>query len=667
MEDMGTDTKQMGVIPHDASMSHTSEAYDENSIQILEGLSAVRHVPGMYVGDVHKMGFHHLIWEIFDNSIDEAMAGHCSVIHMTIEKNGFITIMDNGRGIPVGIHPVKKISSATLVVTELHAGGKFKNGKKGSGYSTSGGLHGVGASVTNALSSSFEMTIKREGAIWSQVFENGGKPVADIAKGKATKETGTTIRFKPDDTIFTDEDTGGPVQWDKEWIKLSLESRSYLNPGLKIVLTDEVDETEIVFQADKYSDILNSFAKKDAEFFIPVIEATESIDAGEKGIIQVMLAFRYHNARENIIRSYCNNIITPQGGTHESGFRSALLRAINTYGQKEANILKAPLTAEDVREGLYASIAVRVGEPKFRGQTKEQLTNPECTGAVSTVTYRTLMRFFEENPKEAKELIRKAERSSKARLAADKARQMVERKTPLGGSALPGKLADCQSSDPAECELYVVEGDSAGGSAKQGRERFNQAILPLKGKPLNVRKSEAAKALASEEIQNIVQVLGCGTGKHFDETKLKYHKLVIMTDADVDGEHIITLLLTLIHDFMPKLIELGYVYIAMPPLYRLKRGKDEVHWIQDDEKLNAFFKENDKSKFSLQRFKGLGEMNPEQLWDTTMNPETRSLRQLTYTEGQRDIDEPTFELLMGDEVEPRRQFIEQNSELADIA
>lgn len=642
--------------------------YDASSIVVLEGLEAVRHRMGMYVGGEDEVAFHHLAWEIIDNSIDEAMAGHCSLIEITINKGGSLTVQDNGRGIPVKEHPVKKISAATLVVTELHAGGKMHNGKENSGYKTSGGLNGVGASVTNALSALFEMKIERDGYEWNQIFENGGSQVDILKKGAPSNKTGTMIRFKPDSSCFSHSETGEPVEWDASLLSKSLEIRSYLNPGLKINFLDQRDDQAelICFYAENYRDIIDIVAKKDAPFFIPVIEADETVSDNEKGDVQVMLALRYHSDRDNRIASYCNNIVTPNGGTHESGFRSALLRVINNYGLKERGILKEPLTAEDVREGLYAAISVRVGDPKFKGQTKDQLANPECNGAVSSVTYKAVMRFFEENPKEAKELIKKAERSSKARKAADKARQMVERKNPLGGSALPGKLADCQSSVPAECELYIVEGDSAGGSAKQGRERFNQAILPLKGKPLNVRKSDLLKALKSDEIDNIVQVLGCGTGANFDEEKLKYHKIIIMTDADVDGEHIITLLLTLIHDLMPRLIEQGYIYIAMPPLYRLKKGKDEVHWIQNDEDLDAFFIKNDKTKFSVQRFKGLGEMNPEQLWDTTMNPETRTLMRIKYTEDCRDNDESVFDLLMGKEVEPRRAFIEENAQLANI-
>lgn len=636
--------------------------YTGESIKVLKGLEAVRKRPGMYIGGVDSNGYHHCLWEVIDNSIDEAMAGFCDLIKVDLNKDGSVSVEDNGRGIPVDIHPEEGVSAATLVVTELHAGGKFENDSEGSGYKASGGLHGVGVSVVNALSSYFKMEIWRDGFEWVQEFEKGGQPLYPLKKVKKSNKRGTKITFKLDDSIFKSED-GSPLSFDLEKVKASLETRAYLNPGLAIELKDSVSGTDFSWNVNSFVEILKTFSSKKLNYIIPPLSSESSVTT-DKGGVEVSIALVYHDQRDSLVKSYCNNIYTPYGGTHESGFRSALLRAINAYGQKQKGLLKEPLTADDVKEGLFAAISVRVIEPQFSGQTKDKLMNSECNGAVSSVTYQMLMRFFEENPKEAKGLIKRALLASKAREAAERARATVERKSPLALGGLPGKLADCAEKDPKKSEIYIVEGDSAGGSAKQGRNRHFQAILPLKGKILNVQKKEdIAKAIKSKEIQSILKVLGCGSLNSFNIENLRYHKIIIMTDADVDGEHITTLLLTFFNKFMPGLIEGGHVYMAMPPLYRLKKGKDEVVWISNDEELSEFFKEQDASKWEVQRFKGLGEMNPEQLWSTTMNPETRGLIRLNYED---DFDDEIFELLMGSEVPPRRKFIEDNADMAMV-
>lgn len=642
--------------------------YGSSSIKILKGLEAVRERPGMYIGETNEHGMVHMIQEIVDNSIDEAMAGHCDSITVVIGKDGFASIMDNGRGIPVDIHPEEGISSATIALTVLHAGGKFDNGDEDSGYKTSGGLHGVGSAVVNALSTRLDMEIHREGYSWSQSFEKG-IPTDILKKGSASKKKGTKISFNVDFSIFKDyEDFDKKLLWDVEKIKSRLSSSAHLNPGLAITLVDKTGESDVeqTWLADSFSDILKIITPNTSTPIIGPIVASDTVVAKNGESVAIDLAFQIHNDRASQISSYANNVVTPHGGTHDSGFRSALLRAFNAYGET-SNLVKEKLTADDVKEGLVAAISVKITDPRFAGQTKEKLLNTECNGTVNSLTYQVISRFFEENPKEAKTAILRAVTSQRARAAAEKARQSVERKSPLSVGSLPGKLADCQSTDPTECELYIVEGDSAGGSAKQGRDRRVQAILPLKGKPLNVQRMDnVAKALKSEEIQNIIKVLGCGVLDSFDVEKLKYHKIIIMTDADVDGEHIITLLLTLFNKFMPGLIEKGHLYIANPPLYRVKRGNTAPDWIQSDEALDAFFVGLDKSKYEVQRFKGLGEMNPEQLWNTTMDPAQRSLSVVAYEDDLAENDEGVFELLMGNEVPPRREFIEENACYASI-
>jgi DNA gyrase subunit B len=633
--------------------------YSGSNIKILEGLEAVRKRPGMYIGDVGIKGYHHCLWEIVDNSVDEHMGGHCSHIQVTLTQDGYAIVRDNGRGIPVDIHPQRGISSATVVVTELHAGGKFENETGESAYKTSGGLHGVGASCVNALSSDFQMDIWRDGFHWHQTFKDGGKPVAPLAKMEASSERGTQIKFLLDRTIFKIEEDEPVPEFSEDIIIKSLATRAYLNPGLKITFSNEITGTQKEWLSDSFSSILDEISSNRSPEVMPVFSFAGNMET-EHGNVEMMIALRYHEKRDNsIIASYANNITTPQGGTHENGFRMALHRVIKSFGE-EKKIFKEKdeITVADTLEGLVAAVSVRVVEPRFSGQTKEKLANTECTKAVGQLTQRELEKFFEENPNIAKAVANRVAMAARAREAGEKARQVVERKGALSLGGLPGKLADCQSNDPVECELYIVEGDSAGGSAKQGRERKYQAILPLKGKPMNVQKKDLVAGLKSEEIQNIVQVLGCGTGESFDLDKLRYHKIVLMTDADVDGSHITTLLLTLFHKFMPELLANGHVYVAMPPLYRVSKGKGQPNWIANDAALEAFLAEKGgRSGWDIQRFKGLGEMNPEQLWETTMNPETRSLKQIQYDASFAD----TFELLMGDEVSPRRSFIEKRS------
>lgn len=613
-------------------MAKTSD-YGGDQIKILRGLEAVRKRPGMYIGDTGVKGLHHCLWEIVDNSVDEAMAGFANEISVTLHTDGSASVSDNGRGIPVDIHHEEKIATATVVMTTLHAGGKFDNENEESAYKKSGGLHGVGASVVNALSAKFEMTIERDGSRYFQAFEDGGKPVKDLKRIGASSEHGTQIRFWPDFTIFKlEEDEDAEMTFLQSIIKQSLSTRAHLNPGLRIKLLDERDGFTQEWFASNFGEILDVISDNRNTPIMPTQTASQIVKS-DKGEVEVDIAFRLHGERSGIINSYANNITTPQGGSHDSGFRTAYLRACNRFAD-ENKLAKEAFIADDVREGLVAAISVKVTEPRFAGQTKDKLANPEASTAVHQVTYQRLMRFFEENPKEARQVITRIERAAKARAAAEKARDQVERKNPLSIGTLPGKLADCQSTDPEECELYLVEGDSAGGSAKQGRERKNQAILPLKGKPANVmRVDDMAKALKSEEIDNIIQVLGCGAGPAFDVKRLRYHKLILMTDADVDGAHIVTLLLTLIHCYMPGLITEGHVFVAMPPLYRVRKGKSEGVWIRDDEALEQFFESHGgRGGYEVQRFKGLGEMNPEQLWDTTMNPETRTLMQLHYSD-----------------------------------
>ena len=664
-------------------MSSTPAAYDGSQIKVLRGLEAVRKRPGMYIGDTGKKGFHHCVWEILDNSIDEHLGGHCDRIEVRVHGDGSVSVKDNGRGIPVDIHPEEKVATATVVMTVLHAGGKFENETGESAYKTSGGLHGVGASVVNALSTRFEMTIERDGGQFFQAFEHGGNPVEKLKRIGSAPGHGTTIRFWPDLTIFKPEEGEGELSFEHAIITQSLSTRAHLNPGLQITYTDERTGVASEWKAESFAEILDVVTENRNPPVLQALSAQQKVGT-QAGEVEVMIAFRVHAERPSTIVSFANGVSTPNGGSHDAGFRSALLRAYNKYAD-DNKLTKEPFIAEDVREGLIAAVSVRLTEPRFSGQTKDKLANTECNGAVSTVTYQLLSKFFEENPKEAKAAILRAERAARARAAADKARDQVERKNPLSVGTLPGKLADCQETDPALCELYLVEGDSAGGSAKQGRDRKTQAILALKGKPLNVmRLDDVAKGLKSEEIDNIVQAFGCGAASAFDLSRLRYHKLILMTDADVDGAHIVTLLLTLIHKYMPGLIANGHVYVAMPPLYRVRKGKGDPVWIRDDAALEAFFASHGgRDGYEVQRFKGLGEMSAEQLWTTTMDPATRTLMQIQYAPASvREADEAgleeaitlpvgahedeVFELLMGNEVPPRRAFIEENATYAQI-
>jgi len=665
---------------------NSNSDYGSNQIRVLKGLEAVRKRPGMYIGDTGINGYHHCLWEIVDNSIDEHMDGHCSTIDVIIHSDGSASVNDDGRGIPVGIHPTEKISSATIAVTHLHAGGKFENETGESAYKTTGGLHGVGASVVNALSSKFELCIEREGGKYYQCFTNGGDPIEVLKKIDSSSKTGTYVKFHLDASIFktkkllsSDSDNNDLVDdsyiavvFDNNLIEYFLSTKAYLNPGLTISLSNELTGTSKQWNAQKFDEILDIISTNRSDPVFPNLSAKSTVTT-KAGDITVSVALRVHQERQSVIASFANNIPTRNGGSHESGFKTAILKAYNRYADKN-KLLKEPLTAEDVREGLVAAISVLMTEIQFSGQTKDSLDSSECSGAVNSVTYQAITKYFEENPKTAKLVIGRAERAAKARTAAEKARVLVERKNPLSIGSLPGKLADCQEEDPTLCELYLVEGDSAGGSAKTGRDRKTQAILPLKGKPLNVQKLEdAAKALDSEEIKNIITVLGCGAAGSFDISKLKYHKIVFMTDADVDGSHITILLLTLIHKYMPELIQKGFVYVAMPPLYRVRKGKGETYWPQNDEALDLFFSDKpSRDGWDIQRFKGLGEMNPEQLWETTMNPATRTLMRIQYSLDQDGLttcsqnDEKTFELLMGTDVPPRRQFIEDRAGYANV-
>lgn len=662
------------------STTHSDTAgnaqYGASMIKKLKGLEAVRKRPGMYIGDTGPRGLHHCVWEIVDNSVDEAVAGFCSKIEVVLYKDGSLGVQDNGRGIPTGIHPEEGISAATMAVTELHAGGKFDNEKDGGAYKTSGGLHGVGASVVNALSSRFEMRIVQNGFLWGQDFEHGGKPVAKLEQLKPQKGNGTFIRFWPDQTIFrdtVDDEDGGEgatkvvhYTFDIKTINQRLQLMSYLNPGLTFVVRDERDSepTEVTFFSDSFVGILDLYA---GELGAPVVDPVllEKTVKTAQGEVYVRVAARPFEGEKTKVVTFANNIYTPGGGTHETGFKSALLRAINKYGQ-DNKILKDTLTGDDVQEGLAAAVLVRVRDAKFEGQTKDKLGNREVQGAVQSVVYELLSKMFEENPKTAKDWVGRGIRAAKAREAARRARDLVSQKKEFTGNmALPGKLADCQESDPTVCELFLVEGDSAGGSAKQARDRATQAILPLRGKILNSHRAELANVYKSEEVKNIVVALGTGAGKGIDMSKLRYFKVVIMTDADVDGEHIRTLLLTLFHNYTPELIAGGHVYIAMPPLYRVKKG-NKSQYISDDAALDAFFKKNSRDEWQVQRFKGLGEMNPEQLWETTMDPMQRTLGQVVYDANGALGATPVFDMLMGEEVPPRRKFIEDNAELADV-
>ncbi|MEB3750646.1 DNA gyrase subunit B [Geobacillus icigianus] len=629
-------------------MEQRVEAYDASQIQVLEGLEAVRKRPGMYIGSTGSKGLHHLVWEIVDNSIDEALAGYCTTIDVTIGKDNSITVADNGRGIPVDIHEATGRPAVEVIMTVLHAGGKFGGG----GYKVSGGLHGVGASVVNALSEWLEVYVYRDGNIHYQRYERG-EPCTDLQIIGETDRTGTTTRFKPDPEIFTET-----IEFDYETLAARLRELAFLNRGLKITLTDErVDNrrNEYVYEGGIRSYVQHLNRTRE------VLHEEPIYIAGERDGIAVEIALQYNDGYTSNIYSFVNNIHTHEGGTHESGFKMALTRIINDYARKQQLVKDndANLTGEDVREGLTAIVSIKHPSPQFEGQTKTKLGNSDARTVTDAIFSEQFETFLLENPTIARKIVEKGMMAARARLAAKKARELTRRKSALEISNLPGKLADCSSRDPAISELYVVEGDSAGGSAKQGRDRHFQAILPLRGKILNVEKARLDKILSNNEVRAIITALGTGIGEDFDISKARYHKVIIMTDADVDGAHIRTLLLTFFYRYMRQLIEQGYIYIAQPPLYKIEQGK-QVRYAYNDRQLEQILAAlPDQPKPTIQRYKGLGEMNPEQLWETTMNPETRTLLQVSLQDAI-DADE-TFEILMGDKVEPRRQFIEENA------
>jgi len=624
--------------------------YNASQIQILEGLEAVRKRPGMYIGSTGPRGLHHLVYEIVDNSIDEAMAGFCDHIEVNINPGNSVTVIDNGRGIPIDIHPKAHKSTLEVVMTVLHAGGKFGQG----GYKVSGGLHGVGASVVNALSTWMEVEVARDGYIYYQKYHKG-VPEAPVDKIGTTDKSGTKITFMPDETIFE------TIEFEYETLLYRLRELAFLNKGLTIVFRD-LRKGEPVEQVLSYDGGIADFVRFLNKNRDPIHDEVVYL-SGEKDGVQVEIALQYHDGYNETLISFANNINTTEGGTHEVGFKSALTRTINDYARK-TNIIKdndQNLQGEDIREGLTAVLSVKVQEPQFEGQTKTKLGNSEIRSIVDSLLSEKLNEFLQENPLSAKKIIEKAVMASRAREAARKARELTRRKNALESSTLPGKLTDCSSKDPSICELFLVEGDSAGGSAKGGRDPKTQAILPLRGKILNVEKARMDRILGNEEIKAMITAIGCGLKDDFDIKKARYHKIIIMTDADVDGAHIRTLLLTFFYRFMRPLIDNGFVYIAQPPLYkvRVKKTKQD-HYFYSDKELNEFIKDLNENEYEKpQRYKGLGEMNPGQLWDTTMNPETRTLLRVELADAVK-ADE-IFTILMGDKVEPRREFIQNHA------
>ena len=629
-------------------LEENKQSYDESQIQVLEGLEAVRKRPGMYIGSTSSRGLHHLVYEIVDNSIDEALAGFCKNIEVTINEDNSITVIDDGRGMPVGMHPKMGKATVEVIMTVLHAGGKFGGG----GYKVSGGLHGVGASVVNALSEYCEVTVKREGFIWQQKYSRGNV-LCDLTKIGESQDHGTKVLFKPDHEIFEDS------VYDFEILSNRLRELAFLNKGIAIILIDkrEGEEKEEKYHYEGGIKEFVSYLNRNKE----VLHESPIYVEGEKDGIIAEIALQYNDGYNENLYSFANNIDTIEGGTHLSGFKSALTRAINDYAKKFGHIKDNDknLSGDDAREGLTAVVSVKISEPQFEGQTKTKLGNSEVRGVVDSIVAEGVSVFLEENPGVGKTIIDKALMAARARDAARKARELT-RKSVLERSTLPGKLADCSSKDPMECEIYIVEGDSAGGSAKQGRNRKFQAILPLRGKILNVEKQRLDRILNSDTIRAMITAFGAGIGKDFDEEKLRYNRIIIMTDADVDGAHIRTLLLTFFYRYMRPLIDGGHVYIAQPPLYKISKGKKESYAYSDEEleKILEEFGGKDSST-NIQRYKGLGEMNANQLWDTTMDPEHRILLKATV-EDAIAADE-IFTILMGDKVEPRREFIQKNA------
>jgi len=623
-------------------------SYSGKDIQVLEGLEAVRKRPGMYIGSTGPKGLHHLVYEVVDNSVDEALAGYCTTVDVTIHGDNSITVVDNGRGIPVDKQPKLKKSSVEVVLTVLHAGGKFG----GEGYKVSGGLHGVGVSVVNALSSRLDIEVKRDGAAWSMAF-NHGKAVAPLAKGKATKATGTAITFWPDAEIFE------TVVFDYDTLATRFRETAFLNKNLKIIL---VDERELEPRREEFR-----YAGGIVDFVKYLNESKETIHAkpiffeaeGTEGHVEV--ALQWNTSYSESVLAFANNINTHEGGTHLDGFKNALTRTINDYARRQGIIKEKEenLSGEDIREGLAAIISVKLREPQFEGQTKTKLGNTEMRGFVQSAVTQALAEYLEEHPKPARAIVTKSAQAAKARAAARKARELTRRKGLLESSTLPGKLADCSIRDASLTEIYLVEGDSAGGSAKQARDRSFQAILPLRGKILNVERAGLNRALASIEIQAMITAMGTNIGEEFDISSARYHKAIIMTDADVDGAHIRCLILTFFYRYMREIIDEGYVYIAQPPLYKLSVGKKHEYCYNDRQLQIAIAKLPENAKYGIQRYKGLGEMNPEQLWETTMDPARRTLMQVTMEDAL--AAEKAFSDLMGDQVEPRKEFIQRHA------
>ena len=634
-------------------------SYGASDIQVLEGLEAVRKRPGMYIGSTGPRGLHHLVYEIVDNSVDEALAGHCDLIDVVILADGGVRVSDNGRGIPVDEHPVEKVSTVQVVLTTLHAGGKFGGG----GYAVSGGLHGVGSSVVNALSQKLDVLVRRQGSEWTQQYRDG-VPEKPLAKAGATDQTGTTITFWPNSTIFE------TVDFDYETLRTRFQQMAFLNKGLQINLLDERETANGRNDSYKYEQGLVDYVEylnsaKKIELIHPDIISFEAEDTERKIALEV--AMQWTSAYSESVHTYANTINTHEGGTHEEGFRAALTTLINKYA-RSTGLLKEKdenLTGDDVREGLTAVVSVKLGEPQFEGQTKTKLGNTEAKSFVQKVTGEHLGDWFERNPAQGKDVVRKTVQASQARIAARKAREQTRRKGLLESGGMPGKLKDCQSKDATISEIFLVEGDSAGGSAVSGRNPETQAILPLRGKILNVEKARLDRALGNTEIQGMITAFGAGIGEDFDVEKVRYHKIVLMADADVDGQHITTLLLTLLFRYMRPLIERGYVYLAQPPLYRLKWSNSDHEYVYSDRERDALTEAGKKEGKRLpkdnavQRYKGLGEMNHQELWDTTMNPDTRTLLQVTLDDAA--VADTVFSTLMGEDVEARRTFIQQNA------
>ncbi|MFM2352690.1 MAG: topoisomerase (ATP-hydrolyzing) subunit [Actinomycetota bacterium] len=663
--DVVAEQSSSGISKPNTPTPRNDHSYGAGDIQVLEGLEAVRKRPGMYIGSTGPRGLHHLVYEIVDNSVDEALAGHCDTIHVTLLADGGVRVVDNGRGIPVDEHPVEKKSTVEVVLTILHAGGKFGGG----GYAVSGGLHGVGSSVVNALSERLAVEVRRQGNVYAQTYQHG-VPDAPLAKGAATDDTGTTISFWPNGEIFE------TTEFDYDTLRTRFQQMAFLNKGLRITIADERRDSDAELDAAPrreeflyekglvdYVEFLNS-AKK-IEVVHPEIISFESEDTERRIALEV--AMQWTNAYSESVHTYANTINTHEGGTHEEGFRAALTTLVNKYA-RDKGILKEKdenLSGDDVREGLTAVISIKLGEPQFEGQTKTKLGNTEAKSFVQKVAGEHLADWFERNPAQAKDVIRKALQASAARIAARKAREQTRRKGLLESGGMPGKLKDCQSKDPSLSEIFIVEGDSAGGSAVQGRNPETQAILPLRGKILNVEKARLDRALGNAEVQAMITAFGAGIGEDFDPDKVRYHKIVLMADADVDGQHITTLLLTLLFRYMRPLIDLGYVYLAQPPLYRLKWTNSEHEYVYSDRERDVLLEsglaggKRIPKDNGIQRYKGLGEMNHQELWDTTMNPASRTLLQVTLEDAA--VADSVFSTLMGDDVEQRRTFIQQNA------